>query len=679
MKRLFLLILSTLSFVVTLEAREVIAVNDNWRFYFSMENSADYARTISIPHTWAYDQSNVVVSTQPTTANYIREIYIPSEWAQKRIFIKFYGVQSVADVMVNGRYVGEHRGGATAFVMELSKVINYGESNRLHVIVNNSPHSDVLPTSHEEDLYGGIYRDVELIVTDRTVISPLYYGSDGIFIETTKANENIAEGVARIHLNSTSSSNCQLTLSIFDEQGKIVFQKITAKAKVGVEPVEVAFAISEPSLWSPEAPHLYNFVVNVNDGGGSDIVELRSGLRTISYDQEGALRINGQATPFRGVSLYHDYPHVGGAASRRDIDSDMELITELGANAIRSVAHPHHPYLYDLCDASGKMVWIDLPLTKAPYLSDVAYYPTERFHSQGRETLKEIIAQNYNHPSVVMWGLFSLLTTRGDNPIPYLNELNTLAKSIDSTRPTVAVSDQDGEINQISDLIVWNQSMGWDRGLFSDIDLWSNMLHTKWGTMRSAVIYGQNGRIDQQSQASDYKSTNQYNSATWKPEGRQRVFHEEYAKRIGVDTLFWGVCLNSMFDFKSSRNSLGENNSGLVSFDRRSRKDIFHLYKAQWNHSEPTLRIADRRNRVSTSPSHTITVYSSDTIPPMLQTSRDTIPMKMVSPWQYSVESIPLDDGQNRFVVTQGELTDSVIVVLQRASTSTSQIRSRVR
>ncbi|MFI3332795.1 MAG: glycoside hydrolase family 2 TIM barrel-domain containing protein [Rikenellaceae bacterium] len=677
MKRLFLLTLSILSFIGAISAREVVSVNDNWRFYFSMENSADYARTISLPHTWIYDQSNILVSTQPSTANYIREIYIPKEWAQKRIFIKFYGVQSVADVMVNGRYVGEHRGGATAFVMELSKVVNYGENNRLHVIVNNAPHSDVLPTSHEEDLYGGIYRDVELIVTDKTVVSPLYYGSDGIFIETTKTNDNIAEGVTRIHLNSTSSNSCQLTLSIFDPSGKVVFQKITAKAKVGNDPVEVPFAISEPLLWSPSTPQLYNFVVNVNDGSGTDIVEVRSGLRKISYDENGALRINDQAFPFRGVSLYHDYPHVGGAASQRDIDNDMKLIDELGANAIRSVAHPHHPYLYDLCDASGKMVWIDLPLTKAPYLSDVAYYPTDRFHTQGRETLKEIIAQNYNHPSVVMWGLFSLLTTRGDNPVSYLKELNALSKSIDTTRPTVAVSDQDGEINLISDLIVWNQSMGWDRGLFTDLDLWRNMLHNKWGNMRSAVIYGQNGRIDQQSQASDYKGSNQYNNSAWKPEGRQRVFHEEYAKRIGVDTLFWGVCLNSMFDFKSSRNALGENNSGLVSFDRRSRKDIFYLYKAQWNSSEPTLYIADRRNKVSTLPTYSIMVYASDTIPPMLCTARDTLPMKRVSPWQYSVDALPLSDGLNSFVVKQGELSDSIGIVLQ--SPTTTQVRTRIR
>ncbi|MFI3285242.1 MAG: glycoside hydrolase family 2 TIM barrel-domain containing protein [Rikenellaceae bacterium] len=670
MRRLFLFLLPLLCVAQGVLAREIISVNDNWRFYFSSENSADYARTISLPHTWSYDQSNILVSSQPTTANYIREIYAPSEWQDKRIFIKFYGVQSVADLMVNGRYIGEHRGGATAFTFELTNQINIGQNNRLHVIVNNAPHSDVLPTSHEEDLYGGIYRDVEIIVTDKSIVSPLYYGSDGVFVETKKVNETAAEGEVRVFLDSTTSNNCQLTLSVLDDTESVVYQKITTKAKVGDEPVTIPFVIEKALLWSPEEPNLYKFSVNVNDGSGSDVVEVRSGLRMIEYLDNGFIKINDKPIQLRSVSLYHDYPHVGGAPSMRDIESDMILVKELGANTIRSVSHPHHPALYDICDTSGKLAWIDFPFVKAPFLSDVAYYPTTNFHNQGEETLREIITQNYNHPSVVMWGVFSLLTTRGDNPVPYIKELNKLAKELDSTRPTVAESDQDGEINQITDLIAWNQSMGWDKGLFSDLELWCSILHSNWGSMRSAVTYGQNGRIDQQSEAAQYKSTNQYSSSTWKPEGRQRQFHEEYADQLLTDSLFWGVCLNSMFDFKSSRNALGENNSGLVTFDRRTRKDIFYLYKARWNDQEPTLHIADKRNKVSTSPLYKIVVYASDTIPPTLYTSSDTISMKRVSPWVYRADSLMLTDGINKFKVQQGELTDSSHVVLQSSSST---------
>ncbi len=680
MKRFFPLLIAILSLCSTAAAREVISINDNWRFYFSSENSADYARTISLPHTWAYEQSRSLVSTQPSTANYLRDIHTPAEWSNKRVFIKFYGVQSIADILVNGRYVGEHRGGSTAFTFEITKYINFGADNRVQVVVNNTIQSDILPTSREADIYGGIYRDVELIVTDKSAISPLYYGSDGLFIESKSISSEIVEGVAKVHLISSVSNNCQLTLSIFDSSNNIVEQKSVAKAKIGSDPVSIPFVVKSPALWSPEEANLYRFVVSLSDSDYSDQVEVISGFRSIEIVEGGALKINGQPTPFRGVSLYHDYPHVGGAASRRDIESDMEIIKELGANGIRSVSHPHHPHLYSLCDGEGKMAWIDFPLVKAPFLSDVAYYPTDKFHEQGRQTLQEIIAQNYNHPSVVMWGIFSLMSTRGDNPVPYIQELNSLAKSIDPSRPTVAVSDQDGDINKITDLIVWNQSIGWSKGLFSDIDVWSNILHTKWSSMISAVIYGQDGRIDQQSQKSEYKSTNTYNSETWKPEGRQREFHEEYAKRLLPDSLFWGVCLNSMFDFKSSRNSLGENNSGLVTFDRRNRKDIFYLYTAHWNRDEPTLHIADSRLLTTLNPLHSISVYASTedgAETPMLCTAKDTIPMKRRAPWHFVADSIPLSVGVNKLVVRRGDQADSVNVVLEsNSSISRSSSRS---
>ncbi len=673
MKRFFLLTALLCGLCLPLKAREVISINDNWRFYFSTENSADYARTISLPHTWNFDQNGTWSASQKSTANYIREVYTPAEWSQSRVFIKFYGVHSIADIIINGRYVGEHRGGATAFTFEITGYINFGDSNRIHVVVSDSPQSDILPISHEEDYYGGIYRDVEMIVTDKTAISPLYYGSEGVLIEQSNINKQVAEGIARIHLSSTQSTNCALSLSIYDPQGKVVFNKSVAKAKIGNDPVLVPFSISTPELWSPESPSLYRFVASVVDVNSSDSVEVSSGFRSIEYSEQGAIRINGVATPLHAVTLYHDYPHVGGAASRRDIDNDFEIISELGANAIRSATRPHHQYLYERCNSEGVLAWVDFPMVRAPFLGDISYYPTDRFHAQGRQTLTEIVVQNYNHPSVVMWGLFSMLTPRGDNPIPYLKELNELCKQLDASRPTVAVSDQDGAINMISDLIVWNQSFGWEKGLFSDIDIWSNMLHTKWSSMRSGVYYGQSGRIDQQSDASEYKSANPIVAASWKPEGRARIFHEEYAQRLLPDSLFWGICLNSMFDYKSVRNSLGENNSGLVSFDRRDRKDIFYLYKARWQQREATLHIAGSRNVMTCTPLHKLTVYASDTTAPMLYTSADTIEMKCVAPWHFEADSLLLFDGANHFTVRQGDMVDSTTVVLQAPSKTQSK------
>ncbi len=679
MKRFILLLVAFWGSCLSLEAREVIKLDDNWRFYFSLENSADYARTISLPHTWAYNSNNSLIATQPTTANYLREIYVPRDWAEKRLFIKFYGVESVADVMVNGKYVGEHRGGATAFTFEITDKVNVGASNRLHVIVNDAPQSDILPTSHEENRYGGIYRPVELIVTDKLSISPLFYGSDGLFVDARVADSSTAEGDVKVHLNSTAkSANAVVTLSIFDMEGNEVFRNEEPRVKISsATPALIPYLVNSPELWSPSSPNLYDFVIEVSDGDYSDRVVVRSGFRTIDYNSKGAIKINGEPLPQRGVELYHDYPHVGGAASKEDIERDFEIIEEIGANAIRSVTHPHHPYLYELSDKNGKMVWIDFPLCKAPYLSDVAYYPTKRFHENGREMLREIIYQNYNHPSVVMWGIFSLLSPRGDSVVPFVEELNSLAKEIDPSRPTVAVSDQDGKFNSVTDLIVWRQSMGWDRGTYPDVDLWRNQLHTRWGSMRSGVSWGQSGRFDQQAEESAYKIEDKTKSAAWYPEGRARIFHEEYAKRVMQDSLFWGGYINSMFDFKSSRSALGENNNGVMSFDRRKRKDIFYLYKAAWNREEPLLHIADSRNKIHSDSLYRVSVYATDTLPPTLYYGGDTIKMRREAPWHFTLDSLPLKKGTNKIVVKQGSLADSVQLIYKGASASSSLRSSR--
>lgn len=672
MKRfLVLAILATLSFT-SLAAREVVSLNDDWRFYFTSENSADYARSISLPHTWAYDSSRSIISSQPTTANYLRTIYVPQEWASKRLFLKFYGVESIAELFVNGQYVGEHRGGATAFTFEITSKVKAGENNRIQVIVNNAPQNDILPTSREEDNYGGIYRDVELIITDKSAVSPLYYGSDGVLIKTVEASEQIASGVAKVYLTSSVSTLCNISFSVLNPEGAVVYQRLVNKARIGSEPIDIPFSVAKPELWSPSSPSQYTFVVDVTDGQMRDVVSVKSGFRDIKVNGEGLISINNTPTQMRAVTLLHDHPYIGGAASRRDIETDIALVQEVGANMVRSAHHPHSNHLYDICDREGIFAWIDFPLVKAPFLSDIAYYPTKNFQDQGIETLREIIAQNTNHPSVIMWGIFTLMSSRGDDPIPYIKEINTLAKSLDPTRPTVAVSDQDGDINNITDLIVWKQSIGWSRGSFADIEMWSNILHTDWKNLRSAVVYSASGRYDQQSSDANFRASSSLNATTWFPESRQRRFHEEYSQRLLSDSLFWGICLNNMFDFKSARNSMGENNAGLITFDRRDRKDIFYLYKANWNRSEPTLHIAARRERTVNNKLHTIKVYASGEETPTLLVNGDTVTMKANAAAQFTADSVLLRNGVNKVVVYQGDKIDSTHWVLQPTTTTSA-------
>ncbi len=670
MKRfLVLAILATLSFT-SLTARQVVSLNDDWRFYFTSENSADYARSISLPHTWSYDSARSLVTTQPTTANYLRTLYVPQEWDSKRLFLKFYGVESIAELFVNGQYIGQHCGGATAFTFEITSKVKAGDDNRIQVIVNNAPQNDVLPTSREEDNYGGIYRDVELIVTDKSAVSPLFYGSEGVLIQPNEVSEQIAAGVAKVYLSSTVSTQCNISFSVLSPEGSVVYQRLFNKARISDEPIDIPFSVAKPELWSPSSPSLYTFVVDVTDGAMRDVVSVKSGFRDININRSELISINNNPTQMRAVTLMHDYPNIGGAASMRDVATDVELVQELGANLIRSAHHPHSKHLYDICDREGIFVWIDFPLVKAPFLSDIAYYPTAAFKEQGIETLHEIIAQNINHPSVIMWGVFTLMSSRGDDPTPYIKEINALAKSLDPSRPTVAVSDQDGDINSITDLIVWKQNIGWSRGSYSDIEMWSDILHTDWKNLRSAVAYGESGRYDQQSSDANFRASSSLNATTWFPESRQRKFHEEYYERLATDSLFWGICLTNMFDFKSTRNSMGENNSGLITFDRRDRKDIFYLYKANWNSTEPTLHIAARRERTVNNAMHTIRVYASGEQTPTLLVNGDTVRVKSRAAAQFVADSVPLRNGVNRVVVYQDDQIDSTHLVLQPATTA---------
>ena len=189
MKRYIIALLIMVS-ATAAAARTVYSLNDNWQFFYKLETSSDYARHISLPHTWNLDALAGSGHYLQTTANYSRDIYVPSEWSGKRLFLKFYGVQSIADVFVNGHHAGEHRGGWTAFTFEITPFIQYGQNNSLVVVVSNAYQNDVLPTSSEVNLYGGIYREVELIVTEQTTVSPLYYGSDGVLINQLNFADN---------------------------------------------------------------------------------------------------------------------------------------------------------------------------------------------------------------------------------------------------------------------------------------------------------------------------------------------------------------------------------------------------------------------------------------------------------------------------------------------------------
>ncbi len=664
--------LMNLSAIEQSQARESYTISNNWRLFASVEGRGDRARNIAVPYSWSLE-NNALVSQ--TSTNFLRTLYLPERYFNNRIYLKFNGVNSIADLYINGSFVGEHRGGATAFVYDITDFAKLGETNLILLRVSSVPRNDIMPTSVEHEIFGGVYRDVELIVTPKVAISPNIYGADGVFVTTRSVDNGVAKGDVKLHFAAQESVERRIELNIYDENGVEVYKSVNPKANISQKnTMTLPFEVANASLWSPENPALYDVKVtlsSVSTGGAEvknqrDEVVVKTGFRSVSLSADGRakgiVRLNGEPTLLNGVSLYHDAPGTNGIMSKKLHRENLAVAQDLGANAIRSAVMPHDKALYSLCDSLGIMAWVELPFTRSQYLSDVAYFPTKEFEENGMQQLREIVYQNYNHPSVVMWGIFSNLSSRERGILKYVKSLNTECKEIDPLRPTAALSNQDGEINTITDLVAWNQNIGWENGLLTDVALWSDQLHSKWSHLRSGVMYGAGGAVSQQIDRVEIPECRKQRRDGWFPEVRQSEMHEVYSSVLAQDSLFWGVWHNTLFDFKAPRNIMGESVEGLVSYDRESKKDAYYLYRALWNKNEPTLHIADKRARMLGEGSSNITlrVYASSTKAPIAQIEGGEIrEMERIAPAQYVIENIQVTD-RTKITVTQGTLSDSI-------------------
>ena len=559
-------------------------------------------------------------------------------------------MQNVADVFLNGRHIGDHYGGYTAFTFEITDNVSYGYDNALLVAVSNTSRNDVLPTSAENNIYGGIYRDVELIVTDKVAVSPMYYGTDGVMVHQTEVTKDRVSGRVDVAVVGRKDTQQNVTVDFVAPDGYVTLSKVV-KAKVDGNLVQVPFTIENAELWSVSQPRLYTVRVTV----GEDVVEVKTGFRKIEVTSEKKFTINGRRIRVHGVLLGHDRMPIGNALTKRDMDADLAIIRDMGANAVRSITGPHAQHFYNECDRLGMVVWVDFPLTRAPFLSDISYYPTARFEENGLQQLREIVLQNINHPSVAMWGVFSLMRGKSTAQMNYIRKLNTTAKKLDTSRPTVAMSNQDGDINFITDLIVWHQSVGWESGEVADVELWQNALRSNWNHLRQAVCYGES------SNPARFGNSAKTACAIAEARSRQQKFHEGYSRLVDED-LFWGVWLNTMFDIGSTRYVRGVRNSGVVEGDHTTRKNLFYLYKSQWDRRTPTLYIADKERTIRPDKKQVLTVYSSMGMPTML-VNGDTVACNNVARTIYRTDTLVLN-GTNTVKVLFGDKFDEMTLTI---------------
>lgn len=424
-------------------------LDDGWMFRFSHQVEKNSPTPVSLPHTWnAQDALSGKMDYKRGIGNYQRTLYVRPEWKGKRLFLRFEGANSVANVFLNGRHVGEHRGGYSAFVFEITDCVNYGADNRLWVRVNNGEQLDVMPLVGDFNFYGGLYRDVHLVVTEPACISLTDFASPGVYLRQTAVSREEAKVEAVVKLsNGGAAADLQVKVRVCDGDKTVTTaeQSVTLAAGQDGETL-LPLTVRRPRLWNgTQDPFSYRAEVTLwADGKEIDRVEQPLGLRFYRIDPAQGFFLNGKHLSLHGVCRHQDRPEIGNALRQRHHEEDIRLMREMGVNAARLAHYQQAEAMYRLTDREGIVVWAEIPFVGPGGYADKGFVDQPSFRANGRQQLRELIRQNFNHPSICMWGLFNELKEEGDNPIPYIKELNALAHEEDTTRPTTAASNQGG-------------------------------------------------------------------------------------------------------------------------------------------------------------------------------------------------------------------------------------------
>ena len=601
-QRLFLLL--SLVFVTTISSarRAVIPLNNDWLFRFSHEVHKGSGHKVTLPHTWnAVDALSGKPDYKRGIGNYSRSLFVPASWQGRRIFIRFEGANTTTDLFLNGKHIGEHRGGYGAFIFELTDKLIYGAKNQLLVRVNNAEQLDVMPLVGDFNFYGGIYRNVALLLTNDVCISPLDYASPGIYLRQTKVDAQQADVKADVMLDNPTDKTQQVEVAVeVFSGGKSISKQqksIRLEAQAMVEKHTIPFTIHRPHLWNgTQDPFIYKVKVSLWQGKTLlDEVEQPLGLRYYKVDPARGFFLNGRHLQLHGVCRHQDRAVVGNALAPEDIREDVKLMREMGVNAVRLAHYPHSSYTYDQMDRAGIVTWAEIPFVGPGGYADKGFVDSERFRANGKAQLCELIRQHFNHPSICFWGLFNELKYEGDNPSDYIRELNTLVHAEDSTRLTTCASNQMGEMNVITDVMAWNRYDGWYGSTPSTLATFLDEMHAKYPQLCIALSeYGAGASVRQQQDSLIQPQPNSW----WHPENWQTFYHIRNWDIISHRPFLWGSFVWNMFDFGAAHRTEGDrpgiNDKGLVTHDRKTKKDAYYFYKANWN-PEPMVYIAGKR------------------------------------------------------------------------------------
>ena len=625
--------------------RTTYKLEQNWLFGECTLNGEDLPTVsrwekVSVPHVWNIDNPS-----QEAPRAYKYELNLETPDVDHQYFISFNAVAGVCRAWLNGKLLGEHRGGYACFRFNLNCAAQNG-MNELIVLADNTRYDDIIPLGGDFNNYGGIYREVELILTGRTHFDLMYHGTSGVAIEVNPDGSVALE--SRL-AGSLEGSTIQYTIS--DGNG------ICAQTSCLATTAETRLSVDRPRLWQGVSdPFLYtlNAKLRINDEC-ADEVSFQFGFRSIQITPDRGFFLNGEHLLINGVCKHQDREGCACAPSQEELEEDMRLIREIGANAVRLSHYQHPRHMYDLCDREGLVVWAEIPMLGMPE-------GNEALLDNARQQLTELILQSKHHPSICFWGIQNEIAMLGEYFDMYrkTSSLNQLAKQLDSSRITVSANlycvKNNSPLNHITEMVGYNQYYGWYYGEMDEFGPFFDQFHadnpqvplgiSEYGVDCSVTLHSADPR------RKDYS------------EEFQCLFHETVYPAIRCRNFLWGSFIWNMFDFGSANRNeggiKGRNCKGLVTFDRAIKKDAFYYYKAWWT-QEPLVYIAGRRFAKRCGNVTTVKVYANvDQI--TLSVNSKTIATKQGG-HVFIFENVPLVMGDNAISATGGGKSDEIVLI----------------
>ena len=574
--------------------RKTVRINEGWRFLKAAMppaaaiRFAEQGEAVTLPHTWnAVDGQDGGNDYHRGSCWYVREL-TAEETAGGRLFLEVLGAAHTCHVYLNGELLAEHEGGYSAFRVELTEKLR--EKNILSLCLNNGDNDRVYPQKADFTFYGGLYRDVNLIAVPEEHFELLKDGTPGIKVTPTV---DLEKKQAFITVETWQNA-AEVTVTVNGESRTVPSVEGSAKAEFVIENVRLWDGVNDPFLYTASARL-----------ASGDEVSARFGCRHFAVDPEKGFFLNGRSYPLRGVSRHQDLKGKGNALSYEDHAADMAIIRELGANTLRLAHYQHAQEFYDLCDENGIVVWAEIP------------YITMHMQNGRQNTLdqmRELICQCYNHPCIAVWGLSNEITAASavnEELLENHRALNELCHRMDPTRLTtmanVFMLEIDSPILEIPDINSYNLYFGWYLGELEQTDEFFDEYHAKYPDR--VIGFSEYGADANPAFHSSRPEKGDYT------EEYQALYHEHMLNMIEERPYLWATHVWNLFDFaadgRDEGGKHGENQKGLVTFDRTLRKDAFYLYRAAWNKAEPFVHLCGKRYENRAEEETEIKVYSN--------------------------------------------------------------------